>query len=276
MPLQGARPRSPQLSSFEKPGAAVNAQCWILEARACSGRWGFATHVDASARRGQAHLARPQLADPAAHLLQTCYNRLHSRALIHDSFGRHCTSGVAGRMLRTMQVDARAPVSAPDRSEIDRCIRCVATSRAPPAPKAAKLSNTRQHLEQSLEQPAARVAPTQTAETSSAAQSSITADAQAVARQKGRHIILLDGDCLQSTPEHRRIVGSGLALMGGLLAVGASQVHDAPSAAAAAAAAASGYLVAGERLAQVKHTARMRCLVCRLVRIACMQACAKN
>lgn len=158
----------------------------------------------------------------------------------------------AGSMLRTMHLDARAPVSACSRPQIDSCIKCVATSRASVAPKPAKLSSTRQHLEHSLDQPAARVPPTPAAETSSAAQHSSAHCSQAAARQKGRNIILLDGDCLESTNEHRAIVGAGLALMGGLLAVGAVQVHDAPSAAAAVAAAASGYLVA-DLLSGVYH-----------------------
>ena len=68
----------------------------------------------------------------------------------------------------------------------------------------------------------------------------------ATASQSRRNIFLLNGDSLESTDEHRRIVGAGLALMGGLFAVGAAQVHDAPAAAAAAAAAASAYATAGE------------------------------
>lgn len=121
--------------------------------------------------------------------------------------------------------------------------------------KSAKLTSTRQHLEQSLEMPAARVAPTQTAESISVAHSSSPSAARAVGRQKGRQIILLEGDGLESTAEHRAIVGAGLGLMGCLLAAGASQVHDAHSAAAAVAAAASGYLVAGAQpvLAKAWH-----------------------
>jgi hypothetical protein len=161
-----------------------------------------------------------------------------------------------------LQLSARAPASAHGRVQLGHSIRCAASPRASPAPKPAKLDSTRQHLEHSLEQPAARLAPTQGVDNSSASQAEAPAQLQASARQKGRQIILLDGDCLESTTEHRAIVGAGLAMMGSLLAVGASQAHDIPSATAAVAAAASGYILAGEpcTTAQAAH-----CAVCTLL-----------
>jgi hypothetical protein len=65
-------------------------------------------------------------------------------------------------------------------------------------------------------------------------------------RASGRNIILLDGDCLESTTEHRAWVGTGLALMAALFTAGASQVHDVPSAAGSAAAVVSAFLTAGD------------------------------
>lgn len=146
-----------------------------------------------------------------------------------------------------LQLSARPPpATAHGRVQSISNIRCAASPRVSPAPKPAKLDSTRQHLEHSLEQRAARTAPTQGVDHSSASQAEAPAQLQASARQKGRQIILLDGDCLESTTEHRAIVGAGLAMMGSLLAVGASQAHDIQSATAAVAAAASGYILAGE------------------------------
>lgn len=71
-------------------------------------------------------------------------------------------------------------------------------------------------------------------------------------RASGRNIILLDGDCLESTTEHRAWVGTGLALMAALFTAGASQVHDVPSAAGSAAAVVSAFLTA-DLLSGVYH-----------------------
>lgn len=94
------------------------------------------------------------------------------------------------------------------------------------------------------------VSPSQTSTTSPSA--ALTAATQP--RQSRKNIILLDGDTLESTAEHRRIVGAGMALMGALFAVGAAQVHDMPSAAATAAAAASAFLTA-DLLSGIYHWA---------------------
>lgn len=102
--------------------------------------------------------------------------------------------------------------------------RAVVTPQAPPSGQAEK-----QRLESALQQP-------------SAGKPDVLSSAQVSASR--RNIRLLDGDSLESTNQHRAIVAGGLALMGGLFAVGAEQIHDAPAAVAALAAVASAFLTA--------------------------------
>ena len=130
----------------------------------------------------------------------------------------------------------------PARQQIDLQVRAVATQARP----SQQVSLATQHAV--LE---ARAASGSSAGLLDAPQQPATAS------ESRRSIILLNGDSLESTVEHRRIVGIGLALMGGLFAVGAAQVHDAPTAAAAAAAAASAYATAGEYSCTGGHAAHM-------------------
>ncbi len=129
-----------------------------------------------------------------------------------------------------------------------------ATRQAPPLHQAPQGQPSTKHLEHAFKSPAASPAQPLAdraadsthavgAATAPAASASASAEArQSVAR---RNIILIHGDTLESTDEHRSWVVGGLMLFGSLFAVGASQVHDLPSAVSATAAVATAYLTSG-------------------------------
>lgn len=135
-------------------------------------------------------------------------------------------------------------------SRISQACHCAAPTRE----AASQQLPSRQvvsHLEQAFDAPVATRVPSDPIATDdSAPDQAITSRAglprSAKSSAKRRNIILLDGDCLESTSEHRAWVAGGLFLMASLFAAGASQVHDMPSAASATAAAVSGYLAAGK------------------------------
>lgn len=149
----------------------------------------------------------------------------------------------------------RTTLPAPTHNRISRTSQlchCAAPTREPASrqlPKQQVLS----HLEQAFDAPVATRVPPNTAAADDlapgraiAAGSGLPRSAKSTATR--RNIILLDGDRLESTFEHRAWVAGGMFLMGSLFAAGASQVHDMPSAASATAAAISGYLAAGKTL----------------------------
>lgn len=163
-------------------------------------------------------------------------------------------------MMSSMQLGSncltRTPLPAPSRQRISRHSRFVATriaTRSPAPTQAPSSEQTRQQLEEAFEAPPAAPAQVLPSPAEGSAQASASASAappgaapsEAKVSAARRNIILIDGDTLESSNEHRAWVAGGMLLFGSLFAVGASQIHDLPSAIGATAAAGTAYLTAG-------------------------------
>ena len=150
----------------------------------------------------------------------------------------------------------RCTLPAPSRSRPSRyglpvTARAVTQTSAPAQAPARQPSL--QHLEDAFQAPTAapaqplpdRAEASAQLESAGAAVSAAAPAASPPVSAARRNIILLDGDTLDSTDEHRAWVAGGLTLFGSLFTVGACQIHDLPSALSATAAAATAFLTAG-------------------------------
>ena len=159
--------------------------------------------------------------------------------------GMRLTSGALARGPSVCQRKQSPACQSPSR-RAQVSVYAVASIRSPsrkvaeqPAP-ASDLASAAQMLERSLEASALAPRPTDAAEGEPLSASSSSKPAG-----KREIILVMPGETLHSTWEHRAWVAGGLTILGALFAQGASQVHDAPSAAAAAVSVGTAYLFAG-------------------------------